>query len=238
MTEPTDKGLLQRLQAASHALPVVDLLQDLADDVASWNASGVSEREIDKRIVEWLEENDMGFNAWHAGLEEEGFLALVPGLNTRRLYEVYGFEKWMIECVRSIAFTDEPIPFFPYTAGFMLEFPNDDPPMLMAIMTPLTDPDLASRQVKKKCKEFFGAKASKANKRDEVEAARMLQMKRQGMSYRDIAIQNLRNKYPGIIEHPTRYRQQIKTEKSRVAKRLQSAEATWKERLAESSTPR
>ena len=95
----------------------------------------------------------------------------------------------------------------------MLEFPNEDPPIVIAIMTPLTDARLAGKQVEQKCKQFFGAKAAKSNKKDEVEAARMLQMKREGMSLRDIAIQNLRTKYPDIVEHPVRHRAKIATEK-------------------------
>ena len=56
------------------------------------------------------------------------------------------------------------------------------------------------------------------------------------MTTRPEAIQNLRTKFPDIIQHPVRHRAKIATEKSRVAKRLSSAEETWKERLAESST--
>jgi hypothetical protein len=110
----------------------------------------MSEREIDSRIVAWLDEHELGYETWNAELENEGFLKLMPGINTRRLWEVYGFEAWMIECVRSIAFTDEPTPFHPYSAGFWMEVPEGDPPMFLAIMTPLTDTDLAARQLKKK----------------------------------------------------------------------------------------
>jgi len=168
-----DAGHIRRLQAASHALPVVEMFRDLADDVFDWNHSRTSKREIDRRIVLWMNSQGFGYDNWRQELEDEGFPELMPGLNTRRLYELYGIESWVIECVRSIAFTDEPAPFFPYTAGFFLEYPEGDPPLLIAIMTPLTDPDLASKQVKKKLREFFGSKAMKANKRDEVEAARM-----------------------------------------------------------------
>ncbi|MDO9109000.1 MAG: hypothetical protein Q7U89_08460, partial [Coriobacteriia bacterium] len=92
------------------------------------------------------------------------------------------------------------------------------------------------RQIKKKGREFFGAKTVKANKRDEVEAAKMLYQRREGMSYREIAIQNLRSKYSDITENPNRYRTQIATEKDRVVKRVKSAQQTWNERLSESST--
>lgn len=231
-----DEALLRRLQAASHALPVVERLQDLADDVSGWTVDGVSDKEIDKRIASWLDEQGFGYENWKADMEADGIASLAPGLDLRKLWKVYGIEQWVIDFVRSIAFTDEPIAFLPFSAGFWLEYPEGDPPMLVAVMTPLTDPELAAKQLKKKHKEFFGARAAKANRRDEVEAAKMLQMHRQGMSYREIAIQNLRSNYPDIVEHPTRHRGKIATERDRVAKRITSAEETWKERLGESST--
>lgn len=237
MLEPIDGELVRRLQAASHALPVVERFQDLADDVCGWTSEGVSDKEIDKRIASWLDDEGFGFEAWSAELEGDALVKLAPGLDMRKLWKIYGLEEWAIECVRSIAFTDEPIPFHPLSAGYWMTYPESDPPTLIAVMTALSDPDLAARQLKKKHREFFGAKATKANKRDEVEAAKMLQMKRQGQSYRDIAIQNLRSKFPDIAANPTRYRAQIATEKDRVAKRIKSAEETWNERLAESSTP-
>ena len=231
MLEQIDEGLLRRLQAASHALPVVETFQDLADDVSGWTADGTSDKEIDRRIAGWLDEQGFGFEEWKAEMEADGISTIAPGLDLRKLWNVYGIEQWVIECVRSIAFTDEPTPFLPFSAGFWLEYPEGDTPMLVAVMTPLTDPDLAAKQLKKKHKEFFGAKATKSNKRDEVEAAKMLQMHRQGMSYREIAIQNLRSEYPDIVVHPTRHRSVIATERDRVAKRIRSADETWKERL-------
>jgi len=116
----------------------------------------VAPREIDRRIVRWLNDNEMGFDTWRAGMEADGFNELLPGLNYRKLYDAYGIEKWAIDCIRSIAFTDEPIPFYPLAAGYMLEFPKEDPPYVIAVLTPFTDADLAGRQVKEKCKTFFG----------------------------------------------------------------------------------
>lgn len=232
MLEQIDEGLLRRLQAASHALPVVETFRDLADEVSGWTVDGVSDREIDKRISSWLDEQGFGYEQWKVEMEADGIATLAPGLDLRKLWKVYGIEQWVIDCVRSVAFTDEPIPFLPFSAGFWLEYPEGDSPMLVAVMTPLTDPDLAAKQLKKKHREFFGAKATKSNKRDEVEAAKMLEMHRQKMSYREIAIQNLRSRFPDIVEHPTRHRAKIATEKDRVAKRIKSTEETWKERLA------
>ena len=182
MLEHIDEGLFKRLQAASYALPVVETFQDLADDVSGWTVDGISDKEIDKRIVAWLDDNGFGFDEWKAEMIADGFDAEKYGFDYQRMWKAYGVHEWAIECVRSIAFTDEPIPFLPFAAGFWLEYPDADPPMLIAVMTPLSDPDLAARQVKEKHRTVFGAKATKASKRDEIEAAKMLQMKRHGMS--------------------------------------------------------
>lgn len=231
-----DEALVRRLQAASYALPVVEMLQDIADDVAGWTADGLADKEIDRRIVAWMNANECGFESWRTAFEDEGFTQVWPNLDVRTLWDIYGVEQWVIDCTRSIAFTDEPVPFFGFTAGFMIEHPEQDPPMLIAIMTPMTDLDLAAKQIRKKGREFFGAKAVKRVKRDEVEAAKMLYLHRQGMSYREIAIQNLRSRHPDILQHEIRYRREIATEKSRVAKRIASAQLTWNERVGESST--
>lgn len=236
MLKQIDEGLFKRLQAASYVLPVVDVFRDLADDVSGWTVDGLSDKDIDKRIVAWLDENGFGFDEWKSGMIADGFDAEEYGFDYQKLWTAYGVQEWAIDCVRSIAFTDEPIAFLPFAAGVWLEYPNTDPPMLIAVMTPLSDPDLAARQIKDKFRKNFGAKASKASKRDEIEAAKMLMMKRQGMSLREIAIQNLRSQYPDILTHERRYRPQIAAEKSRVAKRTKSVEETWNERGLESST--
>jgi hypothetical protein len=237
MFETVDSELMRRLKAASYALPVVEMFRDLADEVACWSVEGVSDKEIDKLIVAWLDEHECGFDAWMVAMEQDGIAALAPGLDLHRLWGVYGVEQWAVECVRSLAFTDEPTAFLPFTAGFMIDYPDDELPMLIAIMTPLTDLDLAGRQIKERGRAFFGDRAAKPNRRDEVEAAKMLHQKRAGMSYRDIAIENLRSTFPDIIRHPTRHRERIATEKDRVAKRIKAAQKTWNERLSESSTP-
>ena len=236
MLEGAEASLIRRLQAASESLDVVGRFQEIADDVAGWDAEQVAPREIDRRIVRWLNDNEMGFDTWRAGMEADGFNELLPGLNYRKLYDAYGIEKWAIDCIRSIAFTDEPIPFYPLAAGYMLEFPKEDPPYVIAVLTPFTDADLAGRQVKEKCKTFFGARAARPTKERDVESARMGRMHRAGMSYRAIAIQVLRAEHPDIVDHPHKYKREIEAMRSTIAKRISADEEVWKERQGESST--
>jgi len=236
MLEDAPDALLRRLQAASEAFNVPVLFRDIADNVLDWDSARMDPREIDSRIVQWLEDNHLGFEDFEKDMQAEGFDELVPGLNYRKLYDAYGIEKWAIDCIKSIAFTDEPTPFYPLAAGYMLDFPNEDPPYSIAVLTPYTDAKLAGRQVEEKCKTLFGTKAAKPTKARDVESARMGRMHRDGMSYREIAIQVLREKYPDIIAHPHKYKREIEALRSTIHKRIAADDAVWKERNGESST--
>ncbi|MHB1477598.1 MAG: hypothetical protein ACYCXD_08500 [Coriobacteriia bacterium] len=57
------------------------------------------------------------------------------------------------------------------------------------------------------------------------------------MSYRDIAIQNLRGKYPEIVKHPRKYQKQLDTERERVVKAIKAAQVLWNARGLGDSTP-
>lgn len=235
----TTQPHLERLLAASYALPVEETLRDIADDVAGWDAEGVSAKEIDRRIRKWGEENGLGPETFATEFLEEnpGFQQLFPGLDLGRVWQALKYDEWLIECVRSLAFTDEPVAFHPLAAGFWYEMPDYDPPLLIGVMTPLSDPDLGAKQMKDNFKRFFGEKAARRTRKDEVERARMLARRRQGMTLRDIAMQNLRDEYPDIIYRPAKYKRQLDAEKSRVAKSLPVTDEVWKERIPDSSTP-
>lgn len=237
MYEFLDPGLLKRLTAASHALPVEDALRDLADEVASWDVEGMTRREIDARIRKWGRENGLSPGQFRADLQKEypGQEELLKRLDIEGLWKSWGYDEWLIGCVRSLAFTDEPTAFHPLAAGFWLPMPIADPPLLLAVMTPLSDPELASRQVKQQYENVFGKKAARKTRDAEVERARMLGQRRRGMSPREIAIQNLRDKHPDIVKRPNKYKRELETEKDRVTKALKAE--VWKERIPESSTP-
>ncbi len=56
------------------------------------------------------------------------------------------------------------------------------------------------------------------------------------MSYREIAIQDLREQYPDIVRRPDRYRTQIAERRERVKDGIAAANRLWEERLGESPT--
>lgn len=230
MDAKDDKALQDRLLAASYALPVQEALQDLADDIDSCWADGVPEEEIDRRGRAWLEEHL--FPDGPSEMEQllGPFLTLLPGVDPKKLYDALGIETWALDCAKNIARTGEPLPFYPLSGGFYFPVADQEFPVLVCVTTPLTDIELASRQMVKQHKKLFGTVAPKRNKLDEVDAARMLAMHRQGMSYREIAIQNLRDDYPDITASPYRYRDKITTERNRVAKRIAALQKVWNER--------
>ena len=237
MFESENPSVVERLKAASYALPVTECMQDIADDVASWDVDGVSRKEIDARIVRWMNDEGFGLESW---LEEPEIVELTerfPQIDARKLWKAYGFEQWVKECVRSVAFTHEPIPFYPLAMGTMYDDRSDPEfPVVIAIMTPLTDVELAVSQIRNKLKKEFGKRAGRPTKKDEVLSARLLAMKRQGMPLREITIQMLREEHPDIVRHPHKYKSLIDSKKSTCAKRITAAEQVWKERGLDSST--
>jgi hypothetical protein len=162
-----------------------------------------------------MDEDCFGYSTWKDELDKDelGLLSQYPNLDPVKLWKVFGFEAWVKDCIRSLAFTHELIPFHAWSAGMWLEQPDDDPPLLIAIITPLSDPQLdpqlAARQLIEKHRKLFGDKATRSTRKDEVANARMLHRKRDGMSYTDIAIQSLRQQHPDIVSHAHRYRAEI-----------------------------
>lgn len=232
---PSD--LVSRLQATSYALSLQQSLRDIADEVYDLEIAGASTKQVNRRINDWMKERGLDYETWFAEMDEQ--LKDAPFfkvLDWNKVWLGYGVEPWLRECIRSVAYTDEPTPFLPFAAGYWMVDDLSDEPTLIAVMTPLTDPELAASQLKKKHKEVFGIRASGSPRKDEVKNARMLAMSREGMSYQDIAIQNLREKYPDIITRQHKYRDAIRTEKSRVAKAVSAAKKLWKERGLDSST--
>jgi len=238
LADDFNPSLVQRLQAASYALPLVEHMRDIADEVYDLDTEGATEAQIDAHIGTWLEEHGYSYEYWRAEMEEDfAGTALLDKIDMRKLWKGYGVEAWARECIRSIAFTDQPIPFLAFAAGFWLEYPDTDPPTLVAVMTPLSDPKLAAKQLVDKHRKLFGQQASGSPRAAEVANARMLARHREGMSYTDIAIQNLREKHPDIVTRPHKYKADIKREKERVAKAIPAAQKLWKERGLDSSTP-
>jgi hypothetical protein len=228
--ENLEPELVERLHAASYAIPVVDVLRDLADEVLDMDLGGASEKEIDARIDAWLADTGYSYEDWLQSLGDTDVEFMSQFFDMPKLWQAFGIGDWMRECVRSIAFTDEPIPFMPFAAGYWYEDKRSDPPQLIAVMTALSDPDLAARQLKEKHRKMFGSAARSSGRADELAGARMLARHRAKMPYREIAIQNLRNTYPDIVQHPHKYKKQIATERERVVKAIKAAQKLWNAR--------
>ena len=238
MYDDLEPSLVKRLQAASYALPVQELLREVADVVSDLDAKGATDSQINLLIHTWMEKNGFGFEAWRAGMEEDfKGVPLFEAFDKQKLWRAYGVEEWLRECIRSIAFTDEPIPFLPFAAGYWINDDTTDPPTLIAVLTPLSDPQLAARQLIEKHRKVFGKTASGSPHSNEVFNAQMLARHRAGMSYTEIAIQNLRSKYPDITANSRKRRPELEREKERVAKAVPAARELWKERGLDSSTP-
>lgn len=240
MLEGTPEGLMARLKATSYAMSLPEDLRDISEAVYDLAARGATDKEIDAHIHSWMKEREIDFEHWRAQMDEEFADApfrLDELFNMNKLWQAYGIEPWLRECIRSLSFTDEPTPFLPFAAGYWIEDTLSDPPVLVAVMTPLTDPKLAAKQLVEKHRKVFGAQASGSARKEEVDNARMLAMKNEGFSYTDIAYYNLRKTHPDIVQRPDKYRAELKREKERVAKAVAAARRLWKERGVESSTP-
>jgi hypothetical protein len=236
MFDDMPSELIARLTATSYALSLRQDLQDIADKVYDLNASGATERDINRRIHRWMKEKGLDYESWLAEVEPELEQAgLVGRFDLNKMWIGYGVEPWLRECIRSVAFTNEPIPFLPFAAGYWIEDTNSEEPRLIAVLTPLSDPHLAARQLVEKHKKVFGTRASGSPRKDEVENARMLALHHEGMSYKEIAIQNLRARYPDIVTRPDKYRTELTRETERVKKAVPAAERLWKERGVDSS---
>ncbi len=55
MLENVPESLVARLQATSYALSLRQNLQDIADEVYDLTTSGATEREVNRRIHEWMQ---------------------------------------------------------------------------------------------------------------------------------------------------------------------------------------
>lgn len=231
MFEDMAPSLAARLQATSYALGLDQSLREIADVVYDMDVAGATERDINRRIHAWMNTHGLGYAAWHEEVTEAlGDLPIFGKLDLNKVWLAYGVEPWLQECIRSVAFTDEPTPFLPFACGIWFEDDTQDPPLLIAVLTPLSDPEVAAKQLKEKHRKMYGRRASGSPRKDEVFNARMLARHNAGMSYRDIAIQNLREECPDITGNPYRHKDKIKTEREKVAKAIPAAEKLWKER--------
>lgn len=241
--EPEDKDLIKHAEDASQVVPFVQFFRDLADDVDSWWADGVPEREVDRRILDGVKE--LG---WDTAKFAEGIPMFDAMSEEQRanILKALRFDEWTIECVKSIARTDKPLPFI-YAIGDVFvddKSMGNEGVLVWAVATEATNPEVVAKKFVRKCKEVFGNQVTKDIKPRVMRPGQYTPAEsyakhvHEKMSYRDIAIQNLRRTHPDIITRPHKYKRQIKDEKERVRDEILRFAALWGNRLSDSPTPK
>jgi hypothetical protein len=158
-----------------------------------------------------------------------------------QLLKALRFDEWLIECVKSVARTGKPLPFF-YAIGdvFVDKSLGEDDPLVWAVATSATNPEVVAKKFVRKCKEVFGSQVVKDQNPRRMLPGQLTPAESyekhvlQGMSYRDIAIQNLRHSSPGIIDNPHRYKRRIEQERARLVDEIERFAKLWGKRLPDS----
>lgn len=238
MIEPEDRDLIKRAEDVSHAVPFVELFQDIADEVDGWWADGIPESEIDRRILAGTHE--LGFDArlfW----DSVPVLRDITDEQRENLIRALRFDDWTVACVRSIARTGKPTPFIYAIGDVFVDHTTlgDEGTLIWAVATEATNPETVSRKFVRKCKEVFGEHVTKEQRpkqkwTGQLTPAEAAEKKRQGMSYRDIAILNMRYDHPDVVEHPYRYKAALKAEKERLREEIATFNRLWGKRLPDS----
>ena len=224
-----DEQIQQRLLELSEWARVVDWFQDIADAVDEWWADGVAEDEIDRRIRAWLKANEFDPHEW---IVDDPALARFTEKEKHALIEALQINKWALASIKHIANTGKPLPFYPFMHGDVIvdnTTMGDGEVMIWAFATRFTDPSVVAAKFMAKCREQFGEQAFK-NLDKSQEAAEFVRMHRQGMSYKEIAIQSLREQIPEVVRHPELYKKQIKKERWRVIGAIKAQTKLWNER--------
>ena len=240
MTISEDDKLIKRAEELSNAVPFVEFFQDLADTTQVWMEKGLSEQELDERVLEGVRE--LGWDA-EVMAKEIPQLEIIPEEKRAEFLRLLKIETWAVECVKSIAKDEKPIPFI-YGVGDVIvdvwTFGPDEP-LVWACATAATPPEALAKKLLKTCRETFGRQASKdpkprVKRKGQKTPAEATAAHRQGMSYAEIAVQNLRGTHPDIIASPGRFKKQIETERMRLRDEIHSFEKLWEKRLPEPPT--
>ena len=238
MFEDMAPSLAARLQATSYALGLDQSLLEIADVVYDMDAAGASERDINRRIHAWMNEHGLGYETWREEVSEA--LGGPPDLRQARPQQ--GLAR-----VRRGAVASGVHPLarlhrgaharsFPSRAAFWFEDDTQDPPLLIAVLTPLIRPRSRRQAAQGEApQDVRQAGLGSPAQRRGLQRSDARQAQRAGMSYNEIAIQNLREEHPDIVRNPHRYKAELKTERERVAKAVRAAERLWKERGLDSS---
>lgn len=242
MIEPEDSELIKRAQGLSDSIPLAEAFQDIADEIEDWWTEGVPESEIDRRINAWMKE---------AGLDPRAYMNTLPAVShlteeqKDQLLKALRVEEWQRECAKAVARSGRPLPLI-YAIGDVFRddkmLADEGEVLIWAVATRATNPETVARKFVRTCKQEFGEQVTKEqNPRKkwpgQLSPTETLAMHRQGMSYRDIAIQNLRRAYPRVVKEPHKFKALIATERARVVDEIRAAQELWDKRIGDSPTP-
>jgi hypothetical protein len=240
VTNPEDAAISKRAEDLAHAAGFVDVFQELADEVEGLWAAGVAEREIDRHVLARIREMGWDPREHFATFPE---VAHLTDDQREQILKALRIEDWGVECVKSIARTGKPLPFI-YAVGDVFVDTSaigDGTTLVWAVATSATNPEDVAKKFVRKCKEVFGDQVTK-EQRPQIQRpgqytpAEAHEKHRQGMSYRDLAVQNLRRTYPDIIAHPHRYRRETRTERERLVDEIARFAELWGKRIPDSPT--
>ena len=227
----------ERARAASFMLPWKQFAEILADHLeVDLDKIGYAD---DQMVLDVLAENGFTRETMVEGIPE--FL-LVPEEQRDALLDAIGFEKWMVENVRRGAREEDPLPFGLHAGGTWIDASHEDYKTVWAVATSMSDPDALAKTFVRNCKKAFGTQAFKdvsqhspQGKEHPFTPEQMAAMHERGLSYKEIAIQSLRDEYPDIVADPDAYKTQIKREKERLIKVIRAAHGLWNLRMPEDS---
>ncbi len=186
--------------------------------------------------------HELGFSRADMVNDIPGLQSLTPE-NQQKCLDAIGFEKWTVENIRRGAREETPLPLGIGVGGVWIDTTyGEDWAMVWAVATPHTHPDAMAKTFLRKCRVAFGTQASKdvsqystRGRAHVFSPEEMAAMHQRGMSYREIAIQSLREEIPEIIERPEDFKSQINDERDRIIWVIRAARKLWSSRMPEDS---
>jgi hypothetical protein len=233
-----ERRLNRRAQAASLMMPWPDIAKHCAERLGI-DYQDVAEQSDDVLIGVLA---DVGFTR-EAMAAAFPLANAVPPEQLSALMDSLGIEKWFAENIRRAVREEDPLPFGLGVGGsFIVAPPDEATPMVWAVATPMSDPDAVAKQFLRNCRKALGKQAFKdvsqhapRTHEHRFTPEQMVAMHERGMSYKEIAIQSLRDEHPEIVTDPDKFEREWRREKGRIIKVISAAKALWKERAPETS---
>ena len=233
-----DKKQADRAQAASLMMPWPMAAQVCAEKLGV-DYEAVSDL-ADEDVVGVLAELGFTREAWAAELPYTEFLS---PQQLESILEGLDLEPWFAENIRRAVREEDPLPFGLGVGGSFIDVSlGADSPMVWAVATSMSDPEAVSKAFLRNCRRVLGKQAFRdvsqhtpRTKAHRLSPEQMVAMHARKISYKEIAIQSLRDEYPGITADPDGFKAVLKTERSRIIKVVRAAQALWKKRAPDTS---